>query len=74
MQIPDNPALPEDMDIHYLIEDRLSALPKYLRQGYSIAIEPFSTDEGTCAILQDEQGVRLGILERPIEGNRAIRH
>ncbi len=74
MQMPNNPLLPEDMDIHHLIEDTLSALPKYLHQGYSIVIEPFSTNDGTCAVLQDEQGTRLGILERPIETDRTIRH
>lgn len=74
MQVPEHPVLPDNMDIHYLIEDSLSALPKYLHQGYSIAVEPFSTEEGTCAVLQDEHGVRLGILERPIETDQRIKH
>jgi predicted enzyme related to lactoylglutathione lyase len=67
------PNLPNGVDIHYLVEDTLSALPKYLHQGYSIAVEPFSTDDGTCAVLQDEQGNRLGILERPIEADQGNR-
>lgn len=74
MQMPGNPTVPDDMDNHHLVEDMLSALPKYLHLGYSIAIEPFPTDEGTYAVLQDEHGTRLGILERVIETDQAIRH
>jgi hypothetical protein len=72
--MPKEPILPDDMDIHYLVEGSLSSLSKYLHQGYSIAVEPFLTEEGTCAVLQDEHGVRLGILERPIETDKKIRH
>lgn len=74
MQIPDRPTLPEDMDIHYMIEDKLSALPKYLHHGYSIAVEPFTTEDGRCAVLQDPSGTRLGILERPIQTDQTVRH
>ena len=74
MQIPNYPPLPENVEIHWLVEDTLSALPKYLHQGYSIAIEPFPTDNGICAVLQDEQGTRLGILERPLETDLTIQH
>ena len=74
MQMPSNSTPSNDVDIHYLIEDTLSALPKYLRQGYSLAVEPFPTDQGTCAVLQDANGTRLGILERPIETDQSIRN
>jgi hypothetical protein len=74
MQLPSYPSLPDNADIHYLVEGTLSDLPNYIHQGYSIAIEPFSTDSGMCAVLQDEHGTRLGILERPIETDKSIRH
>jgi hypothetical protein len=74
MQLPSYPELPENADIHYLVEDKLSALPRYIHQGYSIAIEPFPTESGMCAVLQDEQGTRIGILERPIVGDPKVRH
>lgn len=74
MQLPSYPDLPENADIHYLVEDTLEALPRYIHQGYSLAIAPFSTDSGMCAVLQDEEGTRIGILERPIETDRRIRH
>jgi hypothetical protein len=74
MSTPQNPMFPEGVDIHYFVEDELSALPEYLRQGYSIAIEPFPTEEGQCTVLQDERGNRLGILERTIETDQTIRH
>ena len=68
------PDLPENADIHHLIEDKLSALPGYIRRGYSLAIEPFATESGMCAVLQDEQGRRIGILERPIKADPTVRH
>ncbi len=74
MQMSGKLTLPDDVEIHYIVEDKLSALPDYLHQGYSIAIEPFSTDDGMCAVLQDAHGTRLGILERAIETDRAVRH
>ena len=74
MQVPDYPILPDNADIHYLVEDTLSALPKYIHRGYSIAIEPFPTESGMCAVIQDEDGTRIGILERPIETDQTIRH
>lgn len=75
MQSPnDQPILPDHVDIHYLVEDTLEALPKYIHQGYSLAVEPFPTEDGMCAVVQDEQGTRLGILERPIETDPTVRH
>ena len=74
MFIPDNPIQPEEVDVHYMIEDVISALPKYLDRGYSLVIEPFSTDQGQCAVLQDSRGTRLGILEKPIESDLSVRH
>jgi hypothetical protein len=52
------------IEVHAVIEDTLAALPRYLRQDYSIAIEPFATSQGRCVVLQDMQGNRLCILDR----------
>jgi len=74
MPMHNYPILPENADIHHFIEDTLSDLPKYINWGYSIAIEPFSTERGMCAVLQDERGNRIGILERSIETDQTVRH
>jgi hypothetical protein len=50
--------------VHTLVEDTLASLPQYLLLDYSIAIEPFATSQGSCAVLQDLQGSRLCILDR----------
>lgn len=59
-----DPALPERIEVHTLVEDTLASLPQYLLLDYSIAIEPFATSQGSCAVLQDLQGSRLCILDR----------
>lgn len=59
-----DPALQERIEVHAMIEDTLAALPRYLLQDYSIAIEPFPTSQGKCVVLQDMQGNRLCILDR----------
>lgn len=63
-------ALSEQIEVHTLVEDTLAALPWYLRQEYSIAIEPFATSQGRCVVLQDLQGCRLCILERAAVSGR----
>jgi hypothetical protein len=60
----EDPALSERIEVHVVIEDTLASLPRYLRQDYSIAIEPFATSQGRCVVLQDMQGNRLCILDR----------
>ncbi len=59
-----DPALPERIEVHAVIEDALASLPRYLEQDYSIVIEPFETSKGRCAVLQDALGNRLCIVER----------
>jgi hypothetical protein len=67
-----DPALSERIEVHTLVEDTLTSLPWYLRQEYSIAIEPFATSQGRCVVLQDLQGSRLCILDRATASGRAV--
>jgi hypothetical protein len=60
---PGDPALPERVEVHAVIEDALASLPRYLERDYSIVIEPFETSRGRCAILQDALGNRLCIVD-----------
>lgn len=59
-----DPALPNPVEVHSVVEDVISALPKYVRQGYTIAIEPFDISMGKCAVVQDSSGTRLCILDK----------
>src|SRR5579883_1976561 len=58
-----DPALPERVEVHAVIEDELASLPRYLERDYSIVIEPFETSRGRCAVLQDALGNRLCIVD-----------
>lgn len=58
-----DPALPERVEVHAVIEDALASLPRYLERDYSIVIEPFETSRGRCAVLQDALGNRLCIVD-----------
>jgi hypothetical protein len=51
------------LDIHAVIEDALDALPQYIQQGYTIAVEPFESGAGKCAVIQDRRGTRICITE-----------
>jgi hypothetical protein len=51
------------IEVHSVREDTIDALPHYVRQGYTIAVEPFDIGKGTCAVLQDASGNRLCIVE-----------
>lgn len=59
-----DPVLMERIEVHAVIEDVLTSLPRYLEQDYSIVIEPFETSQGRCAVLQDSLGNRLCIFDR----------
>lgn len=65
--------LPQRIEVHAVVEDTLTSLPLYLRQDYSIVIEPFATSQGRCAVLQDLEGNRLCILERRGSSVGAVR-
>jgi hypothetical protein len=63
------------IDVHSVVEDTISALPGYISQGYTIAVEPFVVGRGKCAVVQDIAGNRICILEKPNKINApALRH
>jgi hypothetical protein len=59
------PSLPYPVDVHQVmvIEGLYSALPAYVQQGYSIAIEPFKCRRGTCTVVQDDFGTRICLVD-----------
>lgn len=59
-----DPLLPHQIEFHRLVEEALSALPKYIRRGYTIAIEPFRISAGKCAVIQDAGGIRTCLFEK----------
>ena len=59
-----DPSLPHPVEVHQIVEDGISELPKYIHQGYTIAIEPFEISIGKCAVVEDTFGTRLGVLDK----------
>lgn len=60
-----DPGLPAPIDVHgvALVGNLHFALWVALRWGYTLALEPVAVTVGTCAVIQDESGVRLCLLE-----------
>jgi hypothetical protein len=59
-----HPGLSGYLDFNYLVVDKLSDLSRYIRQGCTIAVEPFKSNMGTCAVVQDASGTRFCILDK----------
>lgn len=59
-----DPLLSCQIEIHRLVEDTLSALPKYIHRGYTLVVEPFRVSAGRCAVIQDTCGTRICLFER----------
>jgi hypothetical protein len=59
-----DPLLTCQIEIHRLVEDTLSALPKYIHRGYTLAVEPFRVSAGRCAVIQDSCGTRICLFEK----------
>jgi len=52
------------IEFHRVIEDTLSALPRYIHRGYTLVIEPFRVSAGRCAVIQDSCGTRICLFEK----------
>ena len=52
------------LEAHFVVEDVISALPSYIQQGYTIAVEPFEIAIGKCAVIQDAHGTRICIFDK----------
>jgi predicted enzyme related to lactoylglutathione lyase len=51
-------------EIHYLVDDVISAIQKYAEQGCVVVIQPFDTHLGKCAVIKDPFGIQFFILDK----------
>ena len=58
-----DPDIPGQVEVHYLVNDVIAAVQKYVEQGCTILTEPFDIRIGKCAVIQDPFGIRLCILD-----------
>jgi predicted enzyme related to lactoylglutathione lyase len=58
-----DPVIPGQVEPHYLVDDVVSAIEKYVEQGCTVLAGPFEVHVGKCAVIQDPFGIRLCILD-----------
>ena len=58
-----NPDIPSSVEVHYLVDDVVTAVATYLAQGCHLLVEPFDIAIGKCAVIADPFGTRLCILD-----------
>ena len=58
-----NPDIPSRVEVHYLVENVISAVQTLAAKGCRILVEPFDIAIGKCAVIEDPFGTRLCILD-----------
>lgn len=58
-----NPHRTGQGEIHYLVDDVVSALQKYIEQGCIVITQPFEIHAGKCAVIEDPFGVQFVIRD-----------
>jgi predicted enzyme related to lactoylglutathione lyase len=58
-----DPALPSSVEVHYLVDDVVSAVEHFVAQGCQMLVAPFPITIGKCAVIRDPFGTRLCILD-----------
>jgi lactoylglutathione lyase len=55
--------IPSPAEVHYLVDDVISAVGDYVSQGCEVLTPPFDITIGKCAVIRDPFGVRLCVLD-----------
>jgi len=63
--------IPSSVEVHYLVDDVVTAVANYAAKGCDVLVEPFGITIGKCAVIEDPFGVRLCILDM-IKGSRPL--
>ncbi|HCI80711.1 MAG TPA: hypothetical protein DHW02_13590 [Ktedonobacter sp.] len=58
-----SPDIPSNVEVHYLVDDVVSAVSDYEAKGCRALVEPFDIAIGKCAVIVDPFGIRLCILD-----------
>ena len=67
-----DPGIPSKVEVHYLVDDVISAVQTLAAKGCTVEVEPFDIQIGKCAVIRDPFGTILCILDMskgPIENN-----
>jgi len=58
-----DPNIPSSVEVHYLVDDVVSAVAHYAAEGCDVLVAPFEITVGKCAVIRDPFGTRLCILD-----------
>ena len=58
-----DPDIPSSVEVHYLVDDVVTAVEYYAARGSRVLVEPFDITIGKCAVIRDPFGTRLCILD-----------
>jgi predicted enzyme related to lactoylglutathione lyase len=58
-----NPAIPNKVEVHYLVDDVVAAVKSYAEKGCRVLEAPFDVLIGKCAVIQDPFGTTICILD-----------
>ena len=59
----DDPNIPRDCNVHYLVDDVSTAVIALAAAGWSVVAPAFEVHIGRCAILADSAGNKLNLLD-----------
>jgi lactoylglutathione lyase len=59
----DDPNLPKDIGVHYLVDDVVAAAAELQAKGCTVVEPPFEVAIGKCAVIRDPFGTILPILD-----------
>lgn len=66
-----DPAIPSSVEVHYLVDDVVTAVEHLTMQGCRVLVAPFDITIGKCAAIEDPFGTRLCILDMT-KGSRPL--
>jgi predicted enzyme related to lactoylglutathione lyase len=58
-----DPNIPSSVEVHYLVDDVVTAVEHFTKQGCYVLVAPFDITIGKCAVIKDPFGTRLCILD-----------
>ncbi len=59
----DDPGVPGPLNVHYLVDDTVTACAQLVEQGCTLRVAPLEIAIGWCAVLEDPFGAPLCILD-----------
>jgi lactoylglutathione lyase len=56
-------AIPNKVEVHYLVDDVVEAVKRYAEKGCRVLVQPFEVLIGKCAVIQDPFDTTICLLD-----------